>query len=331
MNISSWLKDLLGPDIRPKRGLKKQLRHSRRRQQRRRWITECLEDRALLAADFGDAPDTSAGTGHGDYQTLTSTGGPSHVIDTTQTTLFLGASVDTDPGTSQNLTATADDVFTTGGSDDEDGVLSPTDLIGTVGTAPSITLLATNTTGSAATLSGWIDHNHDGVFDNITERAQIAVPDSTTDVRFTLTFPAIPDGAAGSTYARFRLSTDAAAANSTGAASDGEIEDHVFSITAESSGTVDNVTKIASDTGGGPTLANLDLFGSSVTSVGDLDGDGVTDLAVGATGDDTGGTLRVAVYVLLLNANGTVKSSAKIDSENGGGPTLADGDRFGVP
>ena len=51
-----------------------------------------------------------------------------------------------------------------------------------------------------------------------------------------------------------------------------------------------------------------------MASLGDLDGDGVTDLAVGAYRDDTGGTERGAVHVLLLNANGTVKSSVKIAS-----------------
>ena len=57
---------------------------------------------------------------------------------------------------------------------------------------------------------------------------------------------------------------------------------------------------------------NGDPFGVSVSSLGDLDGDGVTDLAVGAIGDDTGGTDRGALHVLLLNADGTVKSAQKI-------------------
>ena len=279
----------------------------------------------VQSPDFGDAPDTGAGTGAGNYQTLAANRGPSHTI---VAGLQLGANVDGDDGTLQNVTANADDV--NGAlTDDEDGVLNPLDLRGTIGAAPSVTLLATNTTGSTATLSGWIDYNNDGVFDNSIERAQIAVPDGTTDGRFTLTFPAIPSGFTGTTYARFRLSTDAAAQNSTGAATDGEVEDFTFSITAPSSGTVASFLKITHELNGGPTLGNANFFGVSVAPLGDLDGDGVTDLAVGSTGDDTGGMDRGAVYILLLNADGTVKSSTKIAHEANGGPTLSDVDYFG--
>ncbi|HIK93462.1 MAG TPA: hypothetical protein EYG03_16040 [Planctomycetes bacterium] len=282
-----------------------------------------------LPIDYGDAPDTGAGTGGGNYQTLQSDTGPGHTI---VTGLFLGATVDGDDGTLQNATANADDVdgvLPDNEPDDEDGVLSPLDLLGTIGAAPTITLLATNRSSNVATLSGWIDYNNDGVFDNATERAQVTVPAGTTDDRFTLTFPSIPTDTAGATYARFRLSTDAAAANSTGAASDGEVEDHVFSITTASDSTVDHFLKIASDTNGGPTLDDGVEFGSAVASIGDLDGDGVTDLAVGAYDDTTGGTSRGAVHVLFMNNDGSVKSSTKIASDTNGGPTLADFGGFG--
>ncbi len=84
-------------------------------------------------------------------------------------------------------------------------------------------------------------------------------------------------------------------------------------------GTVKSNTKIASGTNGGPTLADGDYFGNSVAAMGDVDGTVVGDLAVGAYRDDTGGFLRGAVYVLLLNANGTVKSSTKIAAKTNGG------------
>ncbi len=56
---------------------------------------------------------------------------------------------------------------------------------------------------------------------------------------------------------------------------------HVLFMNAD--GTVKSRQKIGNNTAGGPTLADGDYFGSSVASLGDLDGDGVTDLAVGAT------------------------------------------------
>ena len=57
-----------------------------------------------------------------------------------------------------------------------------------------------------------------------------------------------------------------------------------------------------SDTAGGFTggLHNNDFFGVAAAALGDLDGDGVTDLAVGAVNDDDGGFNRGAVWILFL-------------------------------
>lgn len=313
MNIADWLKSIRRTSTRSqrRRGRLPQLLHG-----------ETLESRLLLTVDFGDAPDTGIGTGSGNYNTLTADNGPSHTI---VSGLFLGASVDGELDAAPNSAANGDDVDQAL-PDDEDGVLSPLDLLGTIGAAPAITLLATNTTGSAATLSGWIDYNQDGVFDNASERAQIAVPDGITDARVTLAFPIVPEGSAGRTYARFRLSTDAAAGSATGAAVDGEVEDFTFMIAESSDGTVSGFLKIASDTNGGPLQANFDEFGSSVTLIGDVDGDGISDLAVGAARDSS--FADSAVFVLFMNSDGTVKSSTQLASDITGGSAF-NSNRFG--
>ncbi len=96
-------------------------------------------------------------------------------------------------------------------------------------------------------------------------------------------------------------------------------------------GTVKSHQKI-SDTEGGFSgiLDNQDHFGVSVASLGDLDGDGVGDIAVGARHDDDGGHNRGAVWVLFLNTDGTVKSHQKLSSTEGGFTGILDnGDHFG--
>ncbi len=105
----------------------------------------------------------------------------------------------------------------------------------------------------------------------------------------------------------------------------------VWILFMNTNGTVKSHQKI-SDTQGGFSggLAKDDFFGWSVASIGDLDSDGNQDIVVGAQGDDDGGTHRGAVYVLFLNANGTVKSHQKISSTQGGKGPLVDYDQFGA-
>ena len=106
----------------------------------------------------------------------------------------------------------------------------------------------------------------------------------------------------------------------------------VYVLFMNSNGTVKSSQKIADNTGGfSVTLTDDDRFGQSVAGIGDVDNDGVEDIAVGASLDDTGGTARGAIYVLLMNTNGTVKSSQKVaDNTAGFNVTLADNDQFGV-
>jgi hypothetical protein len=73
-----------------------------------------------------------------------------------------------------------------------------------------------------------------------------------------------------------------------------------------------------------------DRFGRSVAGLSDVDGDGVPDLAIGAIGDDDGGTDAGAVYVCLMKPDGDVRKMIKISEQVGGftGPLQAQ-DRFG--
>ena len=101
-------------------------------------------------------------------------------------------------------------------------------------------------------------------------------------------------------------------------------------VSAQGPGTVLSHQKI-SDTQGGFTgpLGNDDRFGS-VGPLGDLDGDGIDDLAVGAVLDDDGGFRGGAVWILFLNNDGSVKGSQKISSTQGGFTgVLSPEDRFG--
>ncbi len=105
-------------------------------------------------------------------------------------------------------------------------------------------------------------------------------------------------------------------------------------------------SKISNAVGGvSPPLRANDMFGRSCTGIGDVDGDGVMDLAVGAIGEDRPGSNAGAVWILFLNRDGTVRAHQKIteglagfggdlDVEDGFGretAALGDWDLDGVP
>jgi len=80
------------------------------------------------------------------------------------------------------------------------------------------------------------------------------------------------------------------------------------------------------------TLGNGDLSGYSVEVLGDISGDGVTDLAGGAVYDDDGNANAGAVYILFLDTSGIVNGAKKLSIQYGNFGTfyslIAD-DRFG--
>ncbi|MBC8368551.1 MAG: FG-GAP repeat protein [Planctomycetes bacterium] len=78
------------------------------------------------------------------------------------------------------------------------------------------------------------------------------------------------------------------------------------------------------------TLDAADRFGRSIVNLGDLDGDGIGDIVIGARSDDDGGTDCGAVYICFLNQDGTVRNEVKISDGNGlPAGTLAAEDYFG--
>ena len=80
----------------------------------------------------------------------------------------------------------------------------------------------------------------------------------------------------------------------------------------------------------GNILNANDCFSNGLDSIGDINGDGVTDVIISAFGDDQMGTNVGAIYVLKLNSSGAVVSSTKISKNlNGFTGNLQSGDIFG--
>ncbi|MDA1051509.1 MAG: GEVED domain-containing protein [Planctomycetota bacterium] len=159
-------------------------------------------DFATVEADFGDAPDS--------YLTLLASDGPRHTLGT----LRLGSEIDAESD-GFDSSADGDDTTPVGGLDDEDGVSFTSPII--QGTDATVDVVASG----AGTLNAWVDFDGSGSFDG-TERifADRAVVAGTNSLTF-----AVPDSvAAGTSYARFRLSS-VSGLKPLGSAPDGEVED----------------------------------------------------------------------------------------------------------
>ncbi|MCF8298287.1 MAG: FG-GAP-like repeat-containing protein [Saprospiraceae bacterium] len=107
----------------------------------------------------------------------------------------------------------------------------------------------------------------------------------------------------------------------------------IYILYLDTNKTVKSYSKISSTSGNfSSALANGNYFGIGVSGLGDLDNDGVPDIAVGAENDSDGGSGTGAVWILFMNSNGTVKSYQKISSTSGygiSGLPLSSGTRFG--
>ncbi len=104
-------------------------------------------------------------------------------------------------------------------------------------------------------------------------------------------------------------------------------------LAAQNPGEVLRYQKISATAGKGPRqIQSFDQFGRGAAVIGDLDLDGVVDLAVGAMGDDDLEQATTkdygAVWILFMQSDGKVKSYKKIGRTPSGLP-LDPGDEFG--
>ena len=220
--------------------------------------------------DFGDAPDTGTGTGSGNYNTVLSDNGPRHVL---VPGLTLGSVIDGETDGQPNVGATGDD--TNGASDDEDAVGA---LSFTNGSSPSVSVAVKNNyqtgnplAGQQAFLKCWMDLNGNGSFLDAGEASsQITIPASSGTANYSVSFEAL--STTGTTYMRCRVSLTAAeVTNPTGAATSGEVEDHLVTI---------NPAQGTLDFGDAPTSAQSGFVGTYPTT---LANNGARHTATGPT------------------------------------------------
>lgn len=189
--------------------------------------------------DWGDLPDTGAGTGVANYNTLNSDNGARHII---AGGVFLGACVDGEADGLQNqqagLTGAGDDgstgspiVGTCVGNDDEDGVTWTSVLM-----AGRPASFAVSTSGDSC-LSVFIDFDNNGSLDAVSTNGNSPTSPSTalSDLALTGAGPHafqidVPGTANGVMYSRFRLTAACSegGASATGLATSGEVEDYVL-------------------------------------------------------------------------------------------------------
>lgn len=172
--------------------------------------------------DWGDAPDDGqAGLGTGDYQTLSVSGGPQHVI---VPGMYLGASVDGEPDGQPDPSATGDDILD--GNDDEDGVV----VVGTL--TPGLNGQINVTASMLGRLDCWIDFNADGDWTDANEQILSSAIHAGGGATLPYAFTVPASAVNGTTFLRIRYSPGGGLLP-TGPGTnppDGEVEDHQVTI-----------------------------------------------------------------------------------------------------
>ena len=164
------------------------------------------------STDYSDAP--ISGTSYGDA---------THTI---VSGIQLGANIDADAGSLASANADGDD---TDGTDDEDGISSLPALTET-NTTYTVPIANISAQGSG-TIHGWIDVDGSGSFD-ADEYASSTVTSGAVQSDLNWSFSDLMS--AGTTFARFRLTSDGSinANTPSGLATDGEVEDYPLTVSA---------------------------------------------------------------------------------------------------
>ncbi len=233
------------------------------------------------AIDYGDAPES--------YGTTLASNGARHLLSVGQSAaaplLKLGFVVDTEPDGQPSDGADGDDFNRDFGgpvppnADDEDGI-----FINPITAGETIMLFAYVMEDSAnvdGRLNAWIDYNADGDFNDPGEQIISDAAVNNGGNMFMVDAPG--DAVAGDTYARFRLSSDPAAQNPTGLASDGEVEDYLVTITGLPTASLgdfvfDDLNADGEQDAGEPGVSDV-----TVNLYKDTNGDGFGDLFVETT------------------------------------------------
>jgi len=93
----------------------------------------------------------------------------------------------------------------------------------------------------------------------------------------------------------------------------------IFSITVSAQISVNSMSKISTNVPG-LTLQADAMFGGDIASIGDINGDGISDYAVGSHGFDS---RKGGVFILFMNADGSVNHATVIADGLGGLPSGA--------
>lgn len=171
-------------------------------------------DEAIEAYDFGDAPDPG-------YPTTAASDGARHVVVPGRT---IGNNIDSEADGQPDPDALGDDI-TSGQPDDEDGVFFLTPF------SPGDPVDFAVKTAWSGVLDIWFDWDGDGSWNEPSDYVFGGIPVSTGYTNFTANVPSSATVGTVS-FARFRFSS-AGTPLPTGAAADGEVEDHKFVIDEE--------------------------------------------------------------------------------------------------